>query len=112
MTYNVKMMSAEDIPDEDSRKNFTIFADVKQVSFEWWSPAGDGDFNTLQMNLFYPDDTSQAVGVTGNVYIMNQNGKTVASKAVAKYHSGDDAGHCLPGDTFIPRSSSAGRLAK
>lgn len=91
----LKMMSAENAPDGDSRKTFRILSDVLSVEFtrllsdkEAKKPenrlvANQGPkasvlFRTGPGETFWPE---------GNCYLMNDAGDTIASFGVAPYHA-------------------------
>lgn len=83
MTVIVKMMGSEDAPDSDTRKTFHLYTDILKVEFFregreayawlWFSPApfspNDGTFQ-IQKEMFL---------LIGNVYVMNNDGKTISS---------------------------------
>lgn len=70
----VKMMSDEDTPDTDARKSYRLFTGVVDVKFE------RGSQGEPYMNLmFNGEDDQETYDVIGNVYVMNEAGKTVAS---------------------------------
>lgn len=74
MALLVKMMSAEDTPDTDSRKAHELFTDVVKVEFQ------RGDGGEAYMDLLFKDSEDvETFDVTGNVYVMNENGKTISS---------------------------------
>lgn len=78
MSLIVKIMSPENAPDDDSRKGCILAADVRHVAFDrdgrgapWiylWR-AGD--------NLQEP--APERIGFSGNVYVMNEGGRTVST---------------------------------
>lgn len=69
----VKIMGAEDAPDDDSRKAFQIYSDVIGVAFDRDDP------DHPQVRLRFSKGEPECFEVPGNVYVMNDNGKTVAS---------------------------------
>ena len=73
----VKIMGAEDAPDDDSRKTFRILADVIDVDFVR-SPEHP---HLAQVRVLFgrPGTPGETFEAPGNVYVMNDNGKTVAS---------------------------------
>ena len=75
----VKIMGAEDAPDDDSRKTFRVLADVIDVEFIRVT-APDYPY-PAQVRLLFgrPGTPGETFDVPGNVYVMNDNGKTVAS---------------------------------
>lgn len=93
MSY-LKVMSAQDLPDSDPRKNFTLV------------PIGPGERLVFAADLSYPDDDphvvaligrwagvdtegfdipkeeqDRVVALTGNAYVVSDQGKTLASRA-------------------------------
>ncbi len=74
MALIVKMMGGEDCPDEDARKTFSLKSGVFDVIFT----RNDG-IPTIELNYGPPEYLIESYGVFGNVYVMNENGKTVAS---------------------------------
>lgn len=73
MALLVKMMSAEDTPDTDSRKSHELFTDVVKVKFN----RGAGGEGYMDL-LFKDSEDVETYDVTGNVYVMNENGKTIS----------------------------------
>jgi hypothetical protein len=91
----LKIMSAENAPDGDSRKTFRIIADVLSVEFTRElsakeaakpenrlisnrSPKATAMFRAGPAETFWPE---------GNCYLMNEAGDTIASFGVAPYHA-------------------------
>lgn len=73
MALLVKMMSAEDTPDTDSRKAHELFTDVIKVEFT------RGSNGEAFVHLLFKDSEDEEIyDVTGNVYVMNENGKTIS----------------------------------
>lgn len=73
----VKIMGAEDAPDDDSRKTFRILSDVIDVEF---TRNQEHPHYALVRVLFgQPGAPGETFNAPGNVYVMNDNGKTVAS---------------------------------
>lgn len=77
----VKMMSAEDdTPDTDARKDYTLFtvgdSDVLSFYKDW--PDGGGKPSHV-LHIERANGPIQSHELTGNVYIMNESGKTIAS---------------------------------
>lgn len=92
MSLIVKIMSAEDTADHDTRKGFQIFSDVVSAVFE---RRGDGTCEaprdhvqpwlTLRYRKQPGDEVENALSFEprGNVYVMNDRGQTVASYGIA-----------------------------
>lgn len=90
MSFILKVMSNEDIPDNDARKTYCLYSDVDSVSF---SRQSDG---TAMAHLWVKEPVKTAmvpgfvevekhVQVTGNCYLMNENGKTISTFSPARY---------------------------
>ena len=74
MALLVKMMSDEDTEDADTRKAHTLFVDVVHINFE------RGVSGLGYMNLRFKDsEDPETFEVVGNVYVMNENGKTIST---------------------------------
>lgn len=71
----VKMMNPGDLADSDPRKTFHLFADV--ISFEI-SPGQP------MVQLTYRDKRVEVMPIIGNIYIMNDDGKTIEKCLVAR----------------------------
>jgi len=97
----VKIMSDEDTHDTDPRKSFMLHAGVIEAHFE---RRGDGTtadrrqhtqpWLTLRFSRKTGDrDVDDAISFepSGNVYVMNETGKTVASYGVAPIIYADEA---------------------
>jgi hypothetical protein len=74
----LKMMSREDLPDSDSRKAFRLIQQVIDVQFERRADACYVDFTA-------EDGAHVTTAAEGNVYVLNDQGKTVASYGPANY---------------------------
>ena len=95
MSLIVKIMSAENIPDDDPRKGYSLYPDVTGVHFfrqDGSDMAGEGAM--VRLYVREPIKTAMVPGfcenekvahVTGNVYVMNENGKTISSFGAAPY---------------------------
>lgn len=91
MSLIVKIMSDEDTADTDTRKSFAIHAGVASAIFERlpaYKADGDGQPETPErpwLTLIFTDKAmeSEAFQPRGNVYVMNEQGKTVASYGIA-----------------------------
>lgn len=83
----LKIMSAENAADSDLRKMFTLYAHVTSVEFL----RIDG---RAVANTFFADGDEEGFAVPGNAYVMNEDGKTVASfgSAVIPAAGGYDGG--------------------
>lgn len=81
MPVTVKVMSPEDAADDDSRKSHRLFTDIREVHFER-KPDGT-PWLTLRRSGFDADDEATAFEPEGNVYVMNDGGRTVTTFGVA-----------------------------
>lgn len=102
MTVVVKLMSGEDMPDDDTRKSFKLKTGVLDVEFArddghpyvWlWYRGADGLAGPPTQLL-----------LTGNVYVMNEAGKTVASFGVHPPESRE--AHTDEVDTVVSNGAS------
>lgn len=78
----VKMMSGENAPDDDTRKAFRLITGVVDVRFDRQADDPNADTSPVPvMYVWYGDrqERPDAFCVAGNVYIMNESGRTVAS---------------------------------
>lgn len=76
----IKMMSNEDCPDSDAWKNYKIIpiGDADTFSFyKSWKDGGDVPQYVLSIERQNGQVTCDVL--TGNVYVMNEAGKTIAS---------------------------------
>lgn len=91
----LKIMSDEDLPDSDSRKSFTIIANVRDAQF-YRNP---GAFPCVA--YFLHDEDEGTVCLAGNAYLMSEEGKTVA--AFGHAHTGlEDTGE-IENEHKVPR---------
>ncbi len=81
----VKIMSGEDLPDSDPRKRYDLYDGVNEVNF---SQDDKGD-SWAHMYLYMGSEDTLDVLVTGNVYVMNDNGKTVSTFAPGPQKKGN-----------------------
>jgi hypothetical protein len=88
MSLIVKIMSAEDTADSDTRKGFLLHSGVRFACFERIGTGENDDPRTftrpwLTLHFLEPTAESLSFEPQGNVYVMNEAGKTVASYGVA-----------------------------
>lgn len=70
----IKMMGAENAPDENSCKTYRLIQQVVDVQF------GRNDTNRSPFaDLIFEDGARLNVPITGNVYVLNDQGKTIGS---------------------------------
>ena len=80
----VKIMSDENLPDDDARKTYMVYGNVASVA---WIRHSDG---SAMARMYVRDETKTAevqgfsehevlADVPANAYVMNERGKTVAS---------------------------------
>jgi hypothetical protein len=88
----VKIMSGEDLPDTDPCKNYTIVPlqnnEVMQFvrnqeSLVWESGAQEVGPRPCryQLEIHAPDGGIETHDLSGNAYVMNESGKTIATHA-------------------------------
>ena len=74
----LKAMSSQDLPDESPRKHFTLYPipDDSALSF------GQSDLNPERVRAsWFTNKGLQTVELEGNAYVLNAQGKTIASRA-------------------------------
>lgn len=74
MSLIIKLMSDEDAPDQDTRKSYRLFTGVTSASFSR-DESGAG----IMMVHFEAKEDEETFDVIGNVYVMNEAGKTISS---------------------------------
>lgn len=67
----LKIMGDDDTGDNDSRKTFQLLAHVESAKFE-----RDGD--KASVAVLFEDESQETFEVSGNAYLMNDQGDTVA----------------------------------
>lgn len=80
----VKIMSGEDLADTDPRKNYTIVpVENNQVmKFDHNSDIGEVvRAESYVLRVDSPDGCFETHYLTGNAYVMNERGQTIASHA-------------------------------
>jgi hypothetical protein len=70
-------MSGEDAADEDSRKQYSLYSEVKTVEFIR-QPGGEGI-----AAVTFKDGEHRDLYCYGNVYVLNDAGKTISAYGVA-----------------------------
>ncbi len=73
----LKLMSDEAIPDHDNRKRFRLFDDVKRVTFV--RDPESNDLTGVFAEVIWRDGERDIHFLTGNAYLMNDQGKTIQS---------------------------------
>ena len=74
MTVTVKLMSGENLADEDCRKSFKLFTDIHGVDF------GRDTDGAPYVVLWRGEGTDpETYYLEGNAYVMNPAGKTISS---------------------------------
>lgn len=85
MSVIVKIMGGENLPDEDPRKTFQLFTNVEDVSFD---RVDDGACDILmrvprerKLTASLTEDPTDIKRrpILGNVYVMNEAGKTIST---------------------------------
>lgn len=81
----LKVMSWEDIPDENNSKEFEII-ECARVQFVRCTPGPNETYSPgASALLVYADGSRDVVDLHGNAYILNNAGKTIDSFAFAEY---------------------------
>ena len=77
----VKMMSDERFADNQPNKNYTLWSvnDSDEISFDWLPGNSTESPHVPAIFIKKDDGTVIEKVLTGNVYIMNEAGKTIAS---------------------------------
>lgn len=75
MSLIVKIMSGEDVPDDDPRKQFRLFAGVREAHFSR-RPTGKAN---ISLQFTQNREEGCSFDVDGNIYVMNEAGKTIAT---------------------------------
>ncbi len=78
----VKIMSGQDMPDDDPKKRYTIHDDVADAHFREGT-----DIEPCWVDLVLRDGSRISIPVGGNVYVMNDAGKTVSTFSMSYLHS-------------------------
>lgn len=74
--FLLKIMSGQNLPDNDMTKNYKMIAIGSGDRFEFYHNQEDG----LPMALISPrEGESYSVELTGNAYVVSETGKTVSS---------------------------------
>ena len=77
----LKIMSNENLPDDDSRKSFRLYDGVRQVEFHKNSDQQSSDEPLAYAHVLWENGDSESLPMGANAYVMNDAGKTVASFA-------------------------------
>jgi hypothetical protein len=77
MSLIVKIMSAEDLADDNTQKSFQLLTGVKFVEFHRRPGA------PVASIVFSDEPEASEFCLKGNVYVMNESGKTIGSFGVA-----------------------------
>ena len=77
----LKIMSEQNLPDDSPEKDFTLIqiADSESLSFVAVTDHYLYDTKVLA-RVDKPDGSSNEFPLTGNAYVLNANGKTIASR--------------------------------
>lgn len=82
--FFVKMMLNENLPDECNAKGFRLIQvkELQEVVF-YSPPLLEGEETPRkQIQIFTPSGDTMSYYLTGNVYVMNEAGKTIAAYAI------------------------------
>ncbi len=75
----VKIMSGEDLSDTDQKKHYTIVpVQNSEVMRFCTNEEGEGQ-EKYALEVHHPDGTHESHALTGNAYVMNEQGRTIAS---------------------------------
>lgn len=77
MSLIVKIMSAEDLADDNTQKSYCLHTGVASVAFHRRSGKPVAEIQFVEQDVPYQ------YTLEGNVYVMNENGKTISSFGVA-----------------------------
>ncbi len=86
----VKIMSAENAADGDCRKQFSLYGGVNHVEFVRQADTGAGD-NAIAL-VDFDNGQTRELYCYGNVYVMNDAGKTVSCFGIAQLPPDGSAG--------------------
>ena len=76
----IKMMADEDKPDTDQWKDYTMFTVESNETFSFEKEHVDAANRVrYYLQISKKDGSFISTALTGNVYIMNEQGKTIAS---------------------------------
>lgn len=84
----VKIMSDENCPDSDSRKAFRLLSNVVSVIFNR-APEAPEPSDIPHAYITFADLQTEAFELHGNVYIMNDAGKTIEKFGIAPLAPGE-----------------------
>ncbi len=88
MAMYVKIMSSENIPDADSRKSYRLLAGVISVIFNR-APEAPISSDIPHIYVTFEDSTTESFELYGNVYVLNESGKTIEKFGVAPVVEGE-----------------------
>jgi hypothetical protein len=77
----LKIMDAENAPDDDSRKAYRLLSDVVAVKFSRISDIGQGPRIGTFAFVRFKSGEPETFDIPANAYLMNDNGKTISSWA-------------------------------
>jgi len=75
--YSIKIMSGQNLPDSDVGKGFKIITVAEGQTFEFGNRPDTGE--PVVVVYGRGDCNDREYPLTGNAYVMNENGKTIAS---------------------------------
>lgn len=78
----VKIMSDENIPDSDRRKSYRLLSGVTAIVFNR-APEAPVPSDIPRAYITFEDDEVESFELHGNVYIMDDSGKTIEKFGVA-----------------------------
>ena len=80
----LKIMSNENLPDDDNRKAFRLYSGVSQVEFQKVGHPTSTDEPAAYAHVLWENGESESLRLGANAYVMNDAGKTVASFAAGR----------------------------
>lgn len=90
-TLTVKIMSDQNIADDDSRKDYLLYSGVASVEFRRTNVdhRADSDVPRAWAHLNMANGDGFSIPVNANAYVMNDAGKTISSYGAGR-HPGED----------------------
>ena len=73
----LKIMSAQDLPDSDSQKDFILITIGERDKLVFDS----NEFRNTAIVIRHGSEDREIYGFSGNCYILNAHGKTIASRS-------------------------------
>ena len=81
----LKLMSEQDLPDDNTAKDFTLVQIGDKDVLKFLRTGESGVYREYTCKVIalvtLPDGSEECYPLVGNAYVMNANGKTIASRA-------------------------------